>query len=127
MLLATFPILIANIADNKAVQTLVKMESKFVTAAEHRTKARGNSPSCCKLRLVPAAEPHLTNLQTELEGLPALSGSLGMLGSFSDSQLLFLRPVICPSSLDNFSCSFYPNGILTILLGGGLQREGGGR
>lgn len=28
--------------------------------------------------------------------------SLGMLGSFADSQLLFLRLARCPSSLDNF-------------------------
>lgn len=50
--------------------------------------------------------------------------SLGMLGSFADSQLLSLRPVRCPSSLDNFSCSFTRTDYSFILLGGSLQREG---
>lgn len=57
-------------------------------------------------------------------GEDGIERSLGMLGCFADPQLLFLRPVRCPSSLDNFSCSFIQTEYSFILLGGGLQREG---
>lgn len=94
---------------------LVKMESKHMTTAKPRTMALPEEQAVLAL----AAE-----LGNGAGGADGTRRSLSMLGSFADSQLLSLRPARCPSSLDDFSCSFIRTEYSFILHGGGLQREG---
>lgn len=117
--LATRLCLDCNAAANKTVQMLVKMESKHTTTAK---------PRAGPVEMALPEEQAVLALAAELGngagGEDGTEQALGMLGSFADPQLLFLRPVRCPTSLDDFSCSFIQTEYSFILLGGGLQREG---
>lgn len=59
-----------------------------------------------------------------LQGLLVLGSSLGMPGSSSDALLCFLRPEMCPASLDKLFMFSVQTEYSFISLGEGLQRGG---